>query len=244
MRNPDNDEKKEIEKKIERLDGIELSAYLSSKKNVVLTPLLLGKAFEKIAKPVDGFSKAIGIDFLSDIHPSFRTNNGGAWCRSDQGYLGKKYIIDRQHTSGMISSVKLDGFNGNKVEKFRGIKKSIAEELSKQRCVILDISQNIEIDHKDGKYTNWKNISDETQEKSDFQPLCKTANIAKRQHCKKCKETGKRYNAMALGYKEGFILGTEDSQTCVGCYWHDPAYFNKTISKDFVKDDENKTIGW
>jgi hypothetical protein len=53
----------------------------------------------------------------------------------------------------------------------------------------------IEIDHKDGR-KNDKRISDlETQRIEDFQPLCKAANDIKRQICKKCRETNKRWNA-------------------------------------------------
>jgi hypothetical protein len=45
-----------------------------------------------------------------------------------------------------------------------------------------------EIDHKNG----WKNdlsvMNPKTQKLEDFQPLSKSANDAKRQHCKECKK--------------------------------------------------------
>lgn len=242
---PDKHQRKEIKDKIAELDGVALSAYLSSKSGFILGPAILGMAFEKIAKPnEDGFSRAVQMELLSSIHPGFRTSNGGDWCRSDQGYLGKKYIIVRHHTGGMISAVKLDGFNDNKVQKYRGIKAEIVDAISKRRCAVLDTTSNIEIDHKNGKYTDWRNLSPETQDIRDFQPLNKTVNIAKREHCNKCKKTGKRYDATALGYKTGFISGNADSDTCVGCYWYDPARFNSVISKDFKKEDEQDAIGW
>jgi hypothetical protein len=62
------------------------------------------------------------------------------------------------------------------------------------------ISENtkIEIDHKDGR-KNDLHISDlHTQKIDDFQPLCKAANEVKRQICKKCKETDKRWDAKNL----------------------------------------------
>lgn len=74
------------------------------------------------------------------------------------------------------------------------------------------------------------------QKQSDFQPLSKAANDAKRSHCAKCIKTGKRYDATSLGYSQGFILGDENTKTCQGCYWYDPKYFNKIISTDYKKD--------
>lgn len=82
---------------------------------------------------------------------------------------------------------------------------------------------------------DWRLNDKSYQKLEDFQPLSKTANDAKRQHCKKCIETGKRYDAKKLGYKESYILGTENSKTCVGCYWHDPKKFNEKISENFNK---------
>ena len=76
----------------------------------------------------------------------------------------------------------------------------------------------------------------EDQNISDFQPLSKAVNDAKRQHCKECIQTGKRYDAKRLGYKESFIVGDENSSSCPGCYWYDPVKFNEIISKDFVKE--------
>ena len=101
--------------------------------------------------------------------------------------------------------------------------------------MILDVSANIEVDHKNGRYSDLANISVDSQKKEDFQPLSKSANDAKRQHCKRCVETGKRYNAQRLGYKEGWIVGDENTSNCIGCYWYDPKRFNELISKDYKK---------
>ena len=80
---------------------------------------------------------------------------------------------------------------------------------------------------------DWRLNNKELQKLDDFQALTKTANDAKRQHCKKCLETGKRYDARRLGYSFAYILGDEDSKTCIGCYWHDPQKFNQKISENF-----------
>jgi type II restriction enzyme len=73
------------------------------------------------------------------------------------------------------------------------------------------------------------------QQPSDFQPLSKAVNGAKRTHCNRCKDTGFRFDAKLLGYSESFLQGDQKSKTCVGCYWYDPHKFNQVISKDFEK---------
>ena len=98
------------------------------------------------------------------------------------------------------------------------------------RCVVLDTS-NPECDHKDGRLDDPRLSDVKRQTISDFQPLSHAANAAKRQHCKSCRETGKRFDARKLGYKMAQIKGDEDyNGTCVGCYWYDPKKFNEMAS--------------
>ncbi|WP_295212141.1 hypothetical protein [Ruminococcus sp.] len=208
-----------------------------------LTPQTLGMLFEVYAEmePQENdasswFSKEISIDELKNIHPAFQSTNGCQWARSDTSYLGKKYVIIRKHKRGKVASIKLDGANNKSIKRYRCIKKEIIDSISKKRCAILDVGTQIEVDHKDGHYDVLSNQDKSTQKESDFQPLSKAANDAKRGHCNKCIKTGKRYNATALGYSQGFILGNEDTKTCQGCYWYDPQYFNKVISKDYKKN--------
>lgn len=205
-----------------------------------LSPKILGMIFEKYASPVEGYSRKITIDELLRIHPNFRSTNGNQWARSDSSWLGKKYHIVRDHENGSVHSIKLDGFNNDSINKFRGIKSEIVKALRNERCCILDIksSKGNEIDHKNGKYDSLANIDSSTQKLEDFQVLSKAANDAKRQHCKVCKETGKRYDARRKGYSSAYIVGNEDSKTCVGCYWYDPYHFNEVISKQYKKPDE------
>ena len=199
-----------------------------------LKPEILGRAFEKMFVKEEGFSSVITMEELEKYHHSFHTTNGGDWCRSNQSYLGKKYNIIREKKNGKIFSVKTDGFN-KQTKINQNIRSDILKEIQAQKCCILDIGTNIECDHKDGMKDNWK-LNDKSQQKiEDFQPLSKTANDAKRQHCKNCIKTGKRYDAKKLGYKESYIYGTESSKTCSGCYWYDPKYFNQKISENFNK---------
>ncbi len=209
---------------------------------IALTPLTLGMLFEMYADikydpddPTSCFSREIPISELKNIHPGFESTNGCQWARSDGSYLGNKYKIKRPKVGGKVFAIQLDGPNSNSVKKFRGIRKDIRDIISKQRCVILDVSSNIEVDHKNGKYDELSNIQLDEQKINDFQPLSKAANDAKRQHCKDCVRSGKRYDARKLGYKEGWVVGDENTSPCIGCYWYDPKRFNELISKDYNK---------
>lgn len=197
----------------------------------------LGRAFEKMYVKKYGFSQSITMEELEKYHHSFHTTNGGDWCRTNSSYLGKKYNIERERKGGKIFAVKCDGIN-KQTKINQDIRSDILKNIKGKRCSILDISTNIECDHKDGMKNDWRLNNKSLQELDDFQPLSKTANDAKRQHCKKCLESGKRYDAKKLGYSESYILGNVNSKTCVGCYWYDPKEFNKEISKNFNKLDK------
>jgi hypothetical protein len=68
------------------------------------------------------------------------------------------------------------------------------------------------------------------QTPKDFQPLSKAANNAKREHCKKCKESGVRFDAKNIGYPVSQYKGNTKYQgTCVGCYWYSPSDFRDKL---------------
>jgi hypothetical protein len=181
-----------------------------------------------------GTSRDVSVDELINIHPGFKSTNGCQWARSDTSPLGKQYQIKRTRKGNKVSSVQLIGINDS-ISKYRGIKKEIVKSVKSQRCSILDIDTNIECDHKNGRYDNINNISTSTQKEEDFQALCKTANDAKRSHCKKCQDTGKRFCASALGYCVDFTEGDEYSDFCDGCYWYDIKEFNRAVSANAAK---------
>ena len=68
-----------------------------------------------------------------------------------------------------------------------------------------------------------------TQRIEDFQPLCKAANDIKRQICKLCKMTDKRWDAKNIsGNPYSFYEGDEnytDDLGCMGCYQYDPVEY-------------------
>lgn len=192
----------------------------------------LAKQFLEVAQPnEDGFSREVTVDELIKLNEDFRMGNGGSWCRDD-GPL-KEFNLIRVKKGNKIVAVKLDGWNKNIKE--RGIKESIRKEIRKLPCAVLHINSNIECDHKDGMYDDSAVGDMDKQQPSDFQPLSKAVNGAKRTHCNRCKDTGFRFDAKLLGYSESFLQGDQKSKTCVGCYWYDPHKFNQVISKDFEK---------
>ena len=192
--------------------------------------------FLELAKPdKDGFSRIVYVkEFESNPRYSrLMFGNGGDWCRED-GTLGKKYNINRIKEKNAIVAIQLEGYKKVPIEK--SIPASIKKEIKDKRCVILDTGKP-ECDHKDGRRDDPR-FNDPNQVRiTDFQPLSKTANNAKRQHCKTCRETGKRFDATRLGYAVKQHKGREEyNGSCIGCYWYDPVAFNKAVSKDFKKE--------
>ena len=232
------EEKNKIIHNIETLKMKEMKNYINEKlMNTHLTPEILGRIFVRIAKPKKGKTRFYTIKELAKIHPDFQSTNGSQWARDDSSWLGRQYIIKRnKNEDGIIgiSSVKLNGYNKNETKKYRGISKEIRTALKDEKCVVLDVHSNNEIDHKNARYNDKKNKSAKTQKVSDFQAMTKAVNDAKRQHCKRCRETGIRYDAKNLGYAFSYICGNEKSKTCKGCYWNDPQAFNAAISASFI----------
>lgn len=218
--------------------------------------------FLQLAIPDEkGISRWVSTGEFNDKYDSLKLGNGGSWCRAES-MLAKKYIIefDRTQTSGnSIDMIRLNGFNTN--SQFRQtIKNEIKKHYCDKNCVMLgvngkSINTKIEIDHKDGRKNN-ELVSDiETQSIDDFQPLCKAANDIKRQICKVCKATNKRWDARNIkGNPYSFYSGDEEYNKitgCKGCYQYDPVEYRKEsikkiskeaaeyISKKFFDDEDN-----
>ena len=174
-----------------------------------------------------GYSRIVKRDELEQY--GLATTNGGDWCRDD-GTLGKTFNIDRVKEKGRIISVQLVGYKKNVFNRVMFPK--LYKKHKDSRCRVLDVNHSLELDHKDGRYDDYK-ISLGME---DVQPLHTAVNKAKRQHCKECRETGVRYDARRLGYSVPQFIGPEKYKgSCIGCYWHDPQEFNINISKTYVK---------
>lgn len=207
--------------------------------------------FEELAKPdANGVSRWINVCEFINEYSALKLGNGGSWCRASSP-LAKKYHVefDKSQTSGnSIDAIRLNGFNNN--ESFnQNIRQDIKNFYKDQNCVMLGIrgfSENtrIEIDHKDGRKNDERISNIQTQTINDFQPLSKAANDVKRQICKKCKETNKRWNAKNIkGNPYDFYKGDEnytEDLGCIGCYQYDPVEYRKEcvkrISKEVTQD--------
>lgn len=193
--------------------------------------------FVKLAKPNDeGKSRWVSKDEFVGEFSSLMFQNGADWCRKESTIAKYYYIeFDKSITPGNgIDRIRLNGYKkeedkiGNQT-----IRSDIKNYYKKERCVILYTS-NPEVDHKNG----WKNdgaMNIKTQKLEDFQPLSKAANDAKRQFCKECRRTKKRFDAKKLGYPMSFYDGDEnhvgDEKGCIGCFWYDPIEFRKHLKK-------------
>ena len=181
--------------------------------------------------PVDenGWTKIAYREDLIKLDPKFDTKNGCDWARSDASWL-------RSYNMRRFSAKELGG-KGNKVVAFqlqgfkdtaknRNIPLEVKRALKGKPCVVLNIVTNdMEIDHKNGRYDQ------ESYTIDDFQPMCKAANDAKREHCKRCISSGCRFKATSLGYPIDFYKGDENSSSCPGCFWYDPIVFRQSLMK-------------
>lgn len=199
--------------------------------------------FIELAQPnANGVSRWVDKSEFVGKYKDLQLGNGGSWCRRSSP-LARKYIIeiDRSVTPGLsIDKIRLNGFNQNK-QFNQNIRQDIRDFYKNKNCVMLGVngtSENtiIELDHKDGRKTDEQVSNLSTQRVEDFQPLCKAANDIKRQICKKCRETNKRWNAKNIpGNPYSFYCGDENwtpELGCKGCYQYDPvAYRKESIKK-------------
>ncbi len=192
--------------------------------------------WEKLAQPDEnGVTRWVSVDEFVGEYQGLQLLNGAGWSRND-GPFGRKYIIerDKSRTPGnRTDAIRTIGFYTD--ASFSAyIDPNIKKTIQSQRCVVLGTS-NPEVDHKNGMKNEARVMQNEHQRLSDFQPLSKAANDAKRQYCKECKRTGIRYDAKLLGYPMSYYLGNAHhnggENACVGCYWYDPLEFKRHLTE-------------
>lgn len=182
----------------------------------------------------NGVTEIAWIEDLIKIDNGFAPKNGCQWARKGDA-LDKKYIIKRFNAKDMnikglnwntTVAIQLQGFKNQASIENHTIPNAVRNALKDKPCVVLGVvSSDMEIDHKDGKY------SKEKYSIEDFQPMTKAVNDAKREHCKTCNSSGCRFKATTLGYPIDYIEGDENSPSCKGCYWYDPVAFRKALKK-------------
>ena len=178
--------------------------------------------FLELAKPNnEGISDWVYTEVLKEKGLGF--GNGGDFIRRGSK-LDKDYVIEKKYNGNKIEAIRLNGFKESKEQFSQYIPKDISEKIKKMKCPILGTS-NPEVDHKDGRKTKT------CYNLEDYQPLSKAANDAKRQFCKECKNTNKRFDAKTLGYKISFTEGNEEYKgSCKGCFWYDVLDFRSKLN--------------
>lgn len=208
--------------------------------------------FIELANPNSkGISRWVEISEFIDKYKELQLGNGGSWCRASST-LAKKYNVefDKSITKGNgIDRIRLNGFNQKTIFN-QNIRKDIKDYYKDKKCVMLGVcgkSENtkIEIDHKDGRKDDLRVSDTKTQKLQDFQPLCKAANDIKRQICKTCKETNKRWSAKNIkGNPYDFYQGDEkytEELGCIGCYQYDPVEYRLQSVKKLTKEASEAT---
>lgn len=189
--------------------------------------------FLELAKPNEetGESRWVYTSEFVDKYKDLVLGNGWSWGRKSSR-LQRKYKVEvkRDGKGNAITAIRLVGYNED-AHFSQNIRQDIKDAISKRKCVMLGVngsSENtiIEVDHKDGRKEDMRVSDMATQKIEDFQPLCKAANDIKRQICKLCKMTDKRWDAKNIsGNPYSFYEGDEqytEELGCKGCYQYDP----------------------
>lgn len=181
--------------------------------------------FIELAKPNDkGCSRVVYKDEFNKVE-GLSLGNGGKWCRGNSK-LVELFKLNVVRDKNGILSVELLGWN-RETNFSQYIRRDIVEELKNKPCVFTGSTSHIEVDHKDGRKNDLSLNDIKNQSIDSFQPVCKAMNDFKRQKCKECKMTGKRWKATNIkGNPIDFYKGCEDYKgTCEGCYLKDPVEY-------------------
>lgn len=180
----------------------------------------------------DVYIKDLREKNLTDKEKDFLVLHGNKWGRQ----VAKYFNVTYRRVGGKNSKIigwKCEGFN---VEDngTRMIRKDIRDYYSDKPCAHTGLPnrkhKKHEIDHKNGRYNDKNVLKLESQTNSQFQPLCREANLWKRSECDKCGETGCRFDAKKLGYSVSYTKGNRDYESCEGCYLFDPLDFKSKLS--------------
>jgi ICEA Protein len=176
--------------------------------------------------------------------------NGGSWVRRGSVFRDR-FVLKTFYSNGTI---RLDDGDGNTthIGKKKGAGRIVAIQLcgyippNKKKLSVPDGMQDIlvaagvpavcavsgtsdvEVDHKEGRpdpLLGWAQGPDPDL----YQFLSRANNNVKKSACKRCVETGIRFDAGMLGFKKRWLEGDatyEPVQKCRGCYWFDVRAFH------------------
>jgi hypothetical protein len=142
----------------------------------------------------------------------------------------KKYIWEFERgTNNKLLALRTIGFN-KQTRLNQTISSAIKLQiLKKGYCNIsmMPFSDDLEVDHRWGykDHPKYNHINDTSKQRvEDFQPLCRSLNLKKRQMCKVCIETKIRPKHP----QKEFVVGNEildDEIVCGGCPWAQPELY-------------------
>jgi hypothetical protein len=183
--------------------------------------------FLKLSRPDNfGISRWVSKNEFIDEFKSLDFNNGCPWIRSFN------YLYETKKEN-KIWKVRLVGFKKNDSRPIsKKIRKLICSQSSCHSGLPGTSNDYIIPDHKNGRYDKTSVLDVETQILDDFQPLTLRENLFKRQMCKVCKETNKRFDAKKLSFSFSFLVGDENYEKeigCEGCYWYDCKKFKESL---------------
>jgi len=184
--------------------------------------------FIELAKPNEkGISKWVNISEFIGEYSRLSHANGRNWGRNDDSRFPFK--IEQQKEGTKVVEYRCFGI---KYSLNRSIRSDLIKKIKQQKCLLVGTSKP-EVDHKNGRKNDLRVGNLNNQRLSDFQPLSKAANDAKRQYCKSCAKTNKRFDAKILGFEKSFTFGNidylESPEGCVGCFWFDVRDFQKKV---------------
>lgn len=144
--------------------------------------------------------------------------------------------------SGRVLAIQLCGYLppcDRKASVPKGMKEKLIAAGVPAVCAVSGTSSNLEVDHKQGRPEEgigWAFGPDPDL----YQFLSKANNNVKKSACRRCIETGKRFDATMLGFPRHWTEGeaTYDAdQGCRGCYWFDVRAFHASFI--VAQHDEN-----
>jgi hypothetical protein len=206
-----------------------------------MAKIALWRLAEKVLQPDSkGFSRLVTKEEMVSQFPELEHKNGCSWGRSD-GPLARKYVLKRVVKGHEVYGYQLAGFATQ--SDFKSIRADIKKQVSQLPCAVTGVSPadtevaRIECDHKNGRYDDDRLEEASSQYVTDFQPLHRNVNLIKRSHCKRCEQTGKRFDATTIGFSAPWTQGgptrPDNPKGCVGCYWHDVKDFHAKISANY-----------
>jgi hypothetical protein len=214
---------------------------------------------DRVVRLTSNFTKIVSIDEIKMYSDLYWGGNGvgDRWAKKKFNYCvvysnkcPKNYsedindkipeellreFLDMHKGTGIIG---IYVFSKKMMNNSRPIKVSIKKEITNNTCVVCGSNSEIVCDHKNDLYNDMRVLNRETQDISDFQPLCNHCNLQKRQKCKEENETHKIYSAKNIQrykqYKFEFpwekkIFDKSDIHCKNDTYWFDPVEFENKI---------------